>query len=43
MPYLHREDVIIYYEDVGAGPPLLLIHGDWSCSQEILVLHHNNY
>lgn len=39
MPYLHREDVIIYYEDVGAGPPLLLIHGDWSCSQEILAVH----
>jgi pimeloyl-ACP methyl ester carboxylesterase len=39
MPYLQRADVKLYYEDVGAGRPLLLIHGDWSCSQEILAVH----
>lgn len=39
MPYLQCADVKLYYEDVGAGRPLLLIHGDWSCSQEILAIH----
>lgn len=39
MPYLQRDNVSIYYEDIGAGPPLLLIHGDWSCAQEISSIH----
>jgi pimeloyl-ACP methyl ester carboxylesterase len=31
MPYISREGVRVYYEEAGAGPPLLLSHG-FACS-----------
>ena len=31
MPFLHRDNVALYVEDVaGAGRPIVLIHG-WCC------------
>ena len=41
MPMLCHEGVRIAFDDVGAGRPLLLIHGDWSCGLEILAIHRD--
>ena len=30
MPYVHANGISIYYEQRGAGPPILLIHGGCS-------------
>jgi pimeloyl-ACP methyl ester carboxylesterase len=34
MPYVHVNDVRLFYEETGAGEPLVLVHGSWSD-------HHN--
>jgi pimeloyl-ACP methyl ester carboxylesterase len=34
MPYVHINDVRLFYDETGAGEPLVLVHGSWSD-------HHN--
>src|SRR5687767_9121117 len=34
MPYVNVNDVRLFYEETGAGEPLVLVHGSWSD-------HHN--
>lgn len=31
MPYGHVEDTELYYEEIGTGPPVLLVHGTACC------------
>lgn len=34
MPTVHTNGIDMYYESVGAGPPLLLLHGLGSCTED---------
>jgi pimeloyl-ACP methyl ester carboxylesterase len=37
MPFLHRDEVALYYEQTsGDGPPVVLIHG-WRCDHTFFV------
>lgn len=46
MPTIQLEEVSLYYEEHGAGPPLLLLHGlgssgkDWEAIVPTLAAHH---